>query len=202
MADKYDTTIKLGLDADISGGVQTEKQLEKVRVQAKRLEQDTKNSGASIEQSFGKATKAAGLFRRALTGFGVVTGIMGLVGAIGKIRESFGKAKAEAEELARAKEKAERRDEIEKLAKSYEDLGRAIGKSAEALRRSNELQDIATKNARDLEDAQLDLAEQQELATVDMSNPAAKEIRAAISAKYAAQRGARASTRSREDVAT
>jgi len=50
----YDTKITVGLEADLSGGVQTEKQLEKVRAQAKKLEQDSKSGGASIEQAFGK----------------------------------------------------------------------------------------------------------------------------------------------------
>jgi len=203
MADaKYDTTIKLGMEADLSGGVQTEKQLEKVRAQSKKLEQESKSGGASIEQAFGKATRAVGFFRKALAGFGVLASITGLVAAIEKIKDSFKRAKSEADEFAKAKEEIERREEIDKLAKSYDALGRAIGKAAEQLSRSNEIQDIATKNARALEDAQLDLAEQKELAAVDAANPAAGEIRATISARYAVQRGERAATRSREDIAT
>ena len=199
MADR-DTTIKLGLDADISGGVQTEKQLEKVRAQAKKLEQDSKSGGASLEQSFGKATKAVGLFRKALGLFGAVAAINAVVSAIGKVRESFGNAKKEAEEFADAREMAGLKSGIEALAKSYEALGRAIGEASEKLNRANELQDIATKNARALEDAQMDLAEQKELAAVDASDPAAAEKRAAISARYAARRGVLATSRSREDI--
>lgn len=199
MADR-DTIIKLGLDADLTGGVQTEKQLEKVRAQAKKLEQDSKSGGASIEQSFGKATKAVGLFRKALGLFGAVAAINSVVSAIGKVRESFGNAKKEAEEFADAREMAGLKAGIEALAKSYEALGRAIGEASEKLKRANELQDIATKNARALEDAQMDLAEQKELAAVDASDPAAAEKRAAISARYAARRGVLATSRSREDI--
>ena len=68
----YDTKITVGLEADLTGGVQTEKQLEKVRAQAKKLEQDSKSGGASIEQAFGKATRAVGFFRKALGLFGAV----------------------------------------------------------------------------------------------------------------------------------
>ena len=200
MADKYDTTIKLGLDADLSGGVQTEKQLEKVRAQAKKLEQETKSGGASLEQSFGKATKAVGLFRKALGLFGAVAAINAVVSAIGKVKESFGNAKKEAEEFADAREMAGLKAGVEALAKSYEALGRAIGEASEKLKRANELQDIATKNARALEDAQMDLAEQKELSAIDASDPAAAEKRAAISARYAARRGVLASSRSREDI--
>lgn len=196
----YDTKISVGLEADLTGGVQTEKQLEKVRAQAKKLEQDSKSGGASIEQYFGKATKAVGLFRKALGLFGAVAAINAVVSAIGKVRDSFGNAKKEAENFADAREMAGLKAGVEALAKSYEVLGRAIGEASEKLKRANELQDIATKNARALEDAQMDLAEQKELSAVDASDPAAAEKRAAISARYAARRGVLAASRSREDI--
>lgn len=197
----YDTKITVGLEADLTGGVQTEKQLDQLKRKAREFGKDGESSLGQVQQAAGKLQKSIGFLRSALTGFGAVGAIMGLVGAIGEIRDSFKKATKEAEELAIAKEKTERREEIEKLAKSYEALGRAIGKSAESLQRANELQDIALKNTRELENAQLDLAEQKELAAVDASDPAAAEKRAAISARYNSQRGALASKRSREDIA-
>ena len=196
----YDTKITVGLEADLTGGVQTEKQLEKVRAQAKKLEQDSKSCGASIEQAFGKATRAVGFFRKALGLFGAVSAITGIIAAIGKVKESFGDAKKEAEKFADAREMAGLKTGIEALAKSYEALGRAIVDASEKLKRANELQDIATKNARALEDAQMDLAEQKELSAIDANDPAAAEKRAAISARYAARRGVLASSRSREDI--
>lgn len=196
----YDTKITVGLEADLSGGVQTEKQLEKVRAQAKKLEQDSKSGGASIEQAFGKATRAVGFFRKALGLFGAVAAINAVIAAIGKVKESFGDAKKEAEKFADAREMAGLKTGIEALAKSYEALGRAIVDASEKLKRANELQDIATKNARALEDAQMDLAEQKELSAIDANDPAAAEKRAAISARYAARRGVLASSRSREDI--
>ena len=196
----YDTKITVGLEADLSGGVQTEKQLEKVRAQTKKLEQDSKSGGASIEQAFGKATRAVGFFRKALGLFGAVAAINAVIAAIGKVKESFGDAKKEAEKFADAREMAGLKTGIEDLAKSYEALGRAIVDASEKLKRANELQDIATKNARALEDAQMDLAEQKELSAIDANDPAAAEKRAAISARYAARRGVLASSRSREDI--
>ena len=198
----YDTKITIGMESDLSGGVQTEKQLDQLKRKAREFGKEGESALGQVQQAAGKLQKGIGFLRSALTGFGAVGAIMGLVGAIGKIRDSFKTATKEAEELARAKEKTERREEIEKLAKSYEALGRAISKSAESLRRANELQDIALKNARELENAQIDLAEQKELAAVDASDPAAAEKRAAISARYNSQRGALASKRSREDIAT
>ena len=202
MADKYDTTIKLGLDADISGGVQTEKQLEKVRAQAKKLEQETKSGGASIEQAFGKATRAVGFFRKALAGFGVIGAISGLISAVEKIASLFSSSKEKADALnaSAGRAFAGQKVAIEKLAESYEALSKATQKATDAMKHANDVQDIATKNARALEDAQMDLAEQKELSAIDASDPAAAEKRAAISARYAARRGVLATSRSREDI--
>ena len=196
-----DTTIRIGLDADLSGGVQTEKQLDNLKHKAAQLGKDGSASVGKVTGAVGGLQKACGLLRNVLTGFGVAGAIMGLFGAIEKVRTSFGAAKKEAEKLARAREEAERKETVEALAKSYEELGKSIGKVTEAAQRANEVQDIATKNARALQDAELDLAEQKELAAVDANDPAVSEKRAAISARYAEQRSRLASTRSREDVA-
>jgi len=200
MADNYDTTIKVGMEADLSGGMQTEKQLDAIRAKAKKLEQESSKSGATIEQAFGRASKAAGLFRKVLTGFGVVGAIMGLVEAIGKVRDSFGAAKKEADALAKAKEKAEHKAAVDSLAKSYDALADSISAAAEAERHRNEVQDIELKGARELEDAQLKLAELRELDAVDPNDPAAAEQRAAISARYARKRGELTAGRSEEDI--
>jgi len=196
-----DTTIRIGLDADLSGGVQTEKQLDNLKHKAAQLGKDGSASVGKVTGAVGGLQKACGLLRNVLTGFGAVGAIMGLFGAVEKVRKSFGAAKKEAESLTKAREEAERKEAVEALAKSYEDLGKSIGKVTEAAQRANEVQDIATKNARALQDAELDLAEQKELAAVDADDPAVSEKRAAISARYAEQRGRLASTRSREDVA-
>ena len=197
-----DTTIKLGLEADLSGGVQTEKQLDAVRNKAKQLEKDGSASVGKVTGAVGGLQKACGLLRNILTGFGVVGVFTALAAAVGKVKDSFGAAKKEAEELEKAKTKAAHKEAVEALAKSYETLGEAMRKAGEAMQRANELEDIATKNARALEDAQLDLAEQKELAEVDANDPEAAEKRAAISARYAERRGGLTAQRSREDLAS
>lgn len=198
----YDTKITLGMEADLTGGVQTEKQLEKVRAQAKKLEQDSKSGGASIEQAFGKATRAVGFFRKALAGFGVLSAITGLIAAVEKIASVFSMSKSKADAFAASAGRALAGEKvaIEELAKSYEALADATEKAADATKHANEVQDIAKKHARELEDAQMDLAEQKELAAVDASDPAAAEKRAEISARYAARRGLLNTSRQREDI--
>ena len=197
---EYDTTIRIGTQADLSGGVQTEKQYDRLIAKAKELGKQSTASGKQVESSLGGVSRAAGLLRKALGGFGAVALITGLVGAIEKVRKSFGEAKSELDKLVEAKSKAEHKEAVEALAKSYDALGEAAKKATDALQHQNEMLDISVKNARDLEDAQLNLAEQKELAAIDDSDLAAGEKRAQISARYAQRRGALAASRGKEDV--
>ena len=100
--ENYDTTIKVGLDADLAGGIQTEKQLDAIRKKAKALGKEGESAGANMTAAFGKVSRAAAMFQKVLTGMGVATAFAGVVAAIEKIRSSFGAAKKEAEEFAKA----------------------------------------------------------------------------------------------------
>ena len=197
-----DTTssVKVSLDADLTGGMQTEQQLDKIKKKSRELGSDGAAAGNRMSDAFGKVSRAAGMFQKVLTGMGIAGAFAGAVAAIEKIRESFGGAKKEAEAFAKAKDAAAHKKEIDDLAASYKSLGEAIQASAEATRHANEMLDLNVKNARDLEDAQLTLAEQRELAGVDASDPAAAEKKAAIQARYAARRGETAAQRQKDDI--
>ena len=196
----HDTTINLKTVADNSGAESARKAHEKVGEAAKNAADKTASAADKSAGAIGRVRKAADLLRGILTGFGVVGVFTALVAAVDKVRESFGAAKKEAEELAKAKDKAAHAKAIEDLAKSYEKLGEAARQAAESVQRGNEVQDIATRNARALEDAQTELAKQKELAAIDPNDPAAAEKRTQIEARYAAQRGKTSADRSREDI--
>lgn len=200
MARDYDTRITVGLEADLSGGVQTEKELDKLKKKAKELAKEGESGAGQVTAALGKVSNAAGMLRRVLAGFGVVGAITGLIGAIGRLKESFGAAKKEAEALKAAQDKAAHKEAVGALAKSYKELEEATKRAADAAQHSNEMLDISVKNARDLEDAQLDLAEQRELDAVDGSDPVAQQRRAEISARYSQRRGSLAASRGRENV--
>ncbi len=198
----YDTKITIGMESDLSGGVQTEKQLDQLKRKAREFGKEGESALGQVQQAAGKLQKGIGFLRSALTGFGAVGAIMGLIAAIGKIKDAFAGAKKQAEELAKAKEIDKHKKAVEDLAKSYEELEKATQKAAAAIQHANAMQDIATNNARALEDAQMNLAEQKELSAVDASDPAAAEKRAEISARYAARRGLLTTSREREDIDT
>ena len=200
MARDYDTRITVGLEADLSGGVQTEKELDKLKKKAKGLAKEGESGAGQVTAALGKVSNAAGMLRRVLAGFGVVGAITGLIGAIGRLKESFGAAKKEAEALKAAQDKAAHKEAVDALAKSYKELEEATKRAADAAQHSNEMLDISVKNARDLEDAQLDLAEQRELDAVDGNDPVAQQRRAEISARYSQRRGSLAASRGRENV--
>lgn len=199
MADN-ESIVKLKLDADLTGGLQTEKQYDRLKAKAAKLGKDSSASVGEVTSAFGRLRGAMGLVKNVLTGFGVVGVFTALAAAVGKVKDSFGAAKKEAEALAKEKDKAAHKEAVEALAKSYETLGESMRKASEAMQRANELEDIATRNARDLEDAQLDLAKQKELAAIDANDPAAAEKRAQIEANYAERRRHLTAARSREDL--
>ena len=193
-------TVADSFDKISNTGTRTKKALDDVADQADEVGKNGSASVGKLSSAMNVLRRAAGLARNVLTGFGVVGVFSMLASAVGKVTESFGVAKKEAEELAKARDKAAHKDAVEALAKSYEQLGESMRKASEAMQRANELEDIATRNARALEDAQLDLAKQKELAAIDANDPAAAEKRAQIEARYAAQRGETAANRSREDI--
>ena len=92
MAGNYDTTIKVGLEADLSGGVQTEKQLEQIRKKAREMGKEGAAAGSQIENSLGKVTKAVGNLRRLMGGFGIVALVMQAVNAFKEWRKSIQEA--------------------------------------------------------------------------------------------------------------
>ena len=200
MADRHDMTIGIGLKADLEGGVQTEKQLEKVRQKARELGKDANDAGNQTSQAFGKMQSAVGKFRAALSGLGVAGLLAGLLASIRNITESFGTAEKEAEKFAESVKAAEHAKEIDALAESYGRLTKAIRDSASANDHQNAMISKAVAAERELEDAVAQAAEQRELAAVDPSAPDAAEQRQAISARYAAAAGRRAAVRGKEDI--
>lgn len=199
MADTGEVNVKIKVNAETGGATKVKTALESTGEAAKKAADKTKSSFAQVQSTMSGVTRAAGLFQKALTGFGVVGVFTSLAAAIGKIRDSFKESTKEAKEFEKAAEAKAVQASVDALAESYRNLTDAIGKSNEARRHEQELDDIKLKNRRDKEDAALDLAEQQELAGVDTNDPAAAEVRAEIQARYQAKRGSLQAQRAKFD---
>ena len=200
MAEDYDTKIRIGMEADLAGGVQTEKQYDKLKQKAREFGKDAGSSSNSASAALGRVTSAVGKLRSVLTGLGVAGALAGLIASIKSIAESLREADKEAEKFAKAKKAAAQAKEVSDLADAYAKLTKAIQASSAANEHENAM--IAKKVAaeRELEDARAEAAKQRELDAIDPNDPTANEQRAAVEAKYARAAGIRAAARGREDI--
>lgn len=199
MAQDGEVNVKVKITAENGGVVQAESGMKRVGDSAKKTAAESKRGFEQMQASVGNVSKALGLFHRALAGFGVRGAITGVISVVDKIRDSFKSAKREAEEFDKAAKADEVRKSIEALAESYKGLTDSIARANAERQHENEIDDIKLKNARDIEDAQIDLAEQQELAAVDGNAADAEERRNVIRARYSERRGTIAAARNREN---
>ena len=183
-----EVNVKVKITAENGGVTQAVTGLDKVGKKAKETAEKTKSGFEQANQAFDKVTKAAGAFQKVLSGFGMVGIATALAGGITKIIDSFGEAKKKAEEFQKAADDKKVQDGIDALADSYKKLTDAISGANAARTAQKEIEDIELKNKRDIEDANLDLAEQKELDAIDVNDPAASEARAEIQARYKARR--------------
>lgn len=199
MADTGEVNVKLKVTAETGGAAKVKAAMESTGDAAKKAADKSKSAFAQVQSSMSGVTQAAGLFQKALAGFGLVGVITSIAGAVSKIRDSFRESTREAKEFEKAAQAKAVKESIDALAESYRQLTAAIGRANEARRHEQEIDDIKLKNKRDTEDAALDLAEQQELAGVDANDPAAAEVRAEIQARYQAARSKRQADRAKFD---
>ena len=182
-SDQVDVSIKLG--ADISGGVQTEKELERIRSKAKDAGNDADKSAKNAARGMYGFAKSVGLVRRALTGFGVAALFTSVIAAIERVTESFGAAEKKALDLQKAADAKALAKSVSDLADQYQTLSTKMANAAKAQNDALEIIDMEVKARRELAAAKLAAAEQEELAGVDENAVDAEERKKVIQAKYA-----------------
>ena len=195
-----DTTIRIGTQADLSGGVQTEKQLEQITRKAKELGKASSESAGKASNAFGRLQQATGRLRQALTGFGVAGIFSALISQIGKVAASFDAAKKRAEDFAKIQKQLAESKGVQQLASDYERLKDAVSAASAEQSHALDMIDEDVKNRRRLEKAQRDAAKQNELAALDPADPAYAQKVAQINARYAIGESAEAASNAREDV--
>lgn len=198
MANEVNVGIKLG--ADVSGGVQSREELDKLRKKAKETSAEASSGFSKMSSSIQGVSRVAGLCQKVLQGFGAVGAILGITQAVSKVRESFAAAQKEAEKFNEAAAAKKVKESVDALADSYDRLTKSIAGANERRAAERELEELELKASRDLEDANIDLAEQRELEAVDSNDPAAAEVRAEIQARYKARRDDLASSRGLADA--
>ena len=187
MADaKYDTTIKLGMEADLSGGVQTEKQADAIRKKFKQMGDEGSASAGKATSAISRLKSMAGGLRNLLTGFGVGAVFAGIVAQVSKVADSFKSAKKAADDFAKVQQQLSADKSLQQLAQSYERMKDAAAEAARELQHAVETGNLALQNASRLDKAERNRSKEIELSNLDPSAPDYKERKAAIEARYAA----------------
>lgn len=200
MAQGDQVNVKVKLGSDISGGIAARAELDKVRAAAKKASEETVKSAKAAANGMAGFQKSVSLVRKALTGFGAITLFAGIANGVAKIQDSFKAAKKKAEEFRKAAELKELKKSIDDLADSYARLKEQIAAAGQAEKDALEIIDMEVKARRELQEAKIDAAEQDELAKVDPNALDAAEQKKAISAKYAHMRATNAASNKTEDL--
>ena len=198
MAD--DVNIKIKLGADLSGGMQSRQELEKLRQQAKRTNSEINSSAGQAAGGVKGLSASVGLLRKAMAGFGALGLFTGLVAAVSKIRDSFGRAKKEAEEFRKIQEQLASDKSLASMVQGYERIRDAVAAANVEQRHSMEMIDADVSNRRRLDRAKLNADKEAEIAALDAGDPAYAEKKAQIEARYASRSAEMSASDAKEDV--
>lgn len=200
MDSNEDVNIKIKLGSDISGGVQSREELDRVRSHSKKMGDDAEKSAGKAARGMQGLAKAIGMVRKALSFFGVAALFTAVVAAVDKVIESFGRAEQKAKDMQKAADEKAFAKSISDLADSYAKLNAQLSSAEQKEHNVLEIIDMEVKARRDLLDAQLAAAEDKEIAGVDANAEDAEEQKKIIRAKYAHIRSTHAASDRVEDL--
>ena len=200
MTSQEDVNVKIKLGADISGGVQSREELEKVRSHAKKMGDDTARSAATAAKGMNGLEKSVGLVRKVLSGFGVGALFLSAVAGVERIIESFGRAEQKAKDMQKAADDKAFAKSISDIADSYAKLNEQLSAAEQKEKNVLEIIDMEVKARRELREASLAAAEEKEIAGVDANAEDAEEQKRVIREKYAHIRSTRAASDKVEDL--
>lgn len=188
-----DVSVKIKLGADISGGVQSRQELEKLRQSAKKTTDDA-------TKGFDGLSKQVGFFKKALTGFGVAGLFTAIYSGVSKIAKSFKAASEQAKALDKIQNELAKAKGLQQLVGAYERLKSAA--AAAASEQSNALQmiDEGVSNRRRLDSAKLEQEKLSAIAALDPNAPDYAEQKAKIESEYASRSAAMNASNAREDI--
>lgn len=195
---QVDIAIKLG--ADISGGVQSRAELEKLRAQAKKTATETSGGFGKLKQGAEAVGRSVGFINKALMGFGVVGLLMPIVNLFKSWHEEAKKTEEAARNLRKEMEMKSAAAQVKEIAAAYRELTDAINETKEARQRENEVFDEEVRVRREAEDAEMSADEADALAAVDPNAEDADKQKQRIRETFDSKRKRRAADRKREDV--
>ena len=126
MAREGEVEVGIKLAADVSGGVQSGQELEKLRQKAKEVMNDTDRAAKQASGGISGLSKSVGFLRKAMTGFGVAGLFAGAAAAVSKIKDSFAAAAKEAEAFRKIQNDLAQAKALNALVQGYERLKDAV----------------------------------------------------------------------------
>ena len=195
---QVDIAIKLG--ADISGGVQSRAELEKVRAQAKRTANETASGFGKLKLGAEAVSKSIGFINKALMGFGVVGLLMPIVNLFKSWHEEAKKTEEAARNLRKELEMKAAAAQVKEVASAYKELTDAINETKEARLQDQQVFDEEVRVRREAEDAEMAADEADALAAVNPNAEDADKQKQRIRETFGAKRKRLAADRKKEDV--
>ena len=195
---QVDIAIKLG--ADISGGVQSRAELEKIRAQAKRTANETASGFGKLKLGAEAVSKSIGFINKALMGFGVVGLLMPIVNLFKSWHDEAKKTEEAARNLRKELEMKAAAAQVKEVASAYKELTDAINETKEARLQDQQVFDEEVRVRREAEDAEMAADEADALAAVDPNAEDADKQKQRIRETFGAKRKRLAADRKKEDV--
>ena len=195
---QVDIAIKLG--ADISGGVQSRAELEKLRAQAKKTAAETSGGFGKLKQGAEAVSRSIGFINKALMGFGIVGLLMPIVNLFKSWHEEAKKTEEAARNLRKEMEMKSAAAQVKEIAAAYKDLTDAINETNEARQRDQQVFDEEVRVRREAEDAEMEADLADALAAVDPNAEDADKQKQRINEMFGAKKKRLSADRKKEDV--
>ncbi len=178
------------------------KELAKTGTKAEASGKKAEGAFTKLGKQIEKCTSVVGKFSAVFNAFGFVSLVTGVITKFEELAKWIDDCRTRSARFQAELRFKSLQEEVDKLTGSYKKLQELITKSDVALSKDEALEDRRKQVKRQNEDAQLNLREAQELATVSDSDPDAAQKRTLIANKYATQRAKVAETRANEDRQT
>ena len=197
MAEDYDTKIRIGMEADLAGGVQTERQFDKLKQKAREFGKEAGSSSNSASAAFRRVNSAVGKVKSALASLTI--GSVFIAG-LQKIAESFKSAEKNASEFAKIDRKLKEKSSLAEMANDARRLADAVADAVKSENRQLTLIDDQVSARRRLQKANLEAAKESELSGLDPNSEDYGEQVKLVEAKYARISAQNAASDAKEDV--
>lgn len=200
MADNGDVNVKIKLGADVSGGVQSRAEMQKLRAEAKRTATDTASGFTKLKDGALGVSRAIGFINKAIMGFGIIGLLTPIINLFKSWHEEAKKTEEAARNLRKEMEMKSAAAQVKEIAAAYKELTDAINETKEARQRDQEVFDEEVRVRREAEDAEMaaDLADA--LAAVDPNAEDADKQKQRINERFDAKKKRLAADRKKEDV--